>query len=134
MFWGMLDEGTLPEGDFRTDSDAMRRITRGWHRAVAALAHEGNDVIVDELWVHPWWLEDWREVLRDVRWWSVLLRARSAALTRREVQRGDRPIGLAAADLALAPTEGSFDLVIDTDARTVADCAAAVTNLISARG
>lgn len=33
LFWGMLDELDLPEGEFRTDSDAMCRITRGWHRA-----------------------------------------------------------------------------------------------------
>lgn len=60
MFWGMLDEARLPAGEFRTDSEEMRRITRGWHRAVAALAAEGNDVLVDELWTHRWWLEDWR--------------------------------------------------------------------------
>src|SRR5947209_9104808 len=75
LFWGVLDELDLPEGEFRTDSDAMRRITRGWHRAVAALAAEGNDVLVDELWTHRWWLEDWREVLQDFRWWPIMLTA-----------------------------------------------------------
>lgn len=130
MFWGMVDEGTLPTGVFRTDSDAMRRITRGWHRAVAALAREGSDVIVDELYVHDWWLADWREVLRDVPWWSVLLKASHDVLTARERQRGDRPIGLAHADLGYVPPEASFDLVIDTDAKTPAECAAAVTGLM----
>ncbi|HEV8656099.1 MAG TPA: AAA family ATPase [Candidatus Limnocylindria bacterium] len=131
MFWGMLDERTLPAGDFRTDSDAMRRITRGWHRAVAALAREGNSVIVDELWIHDWWLEDWRDVLGDLRWWSVLLSASVAELTRRELRRGDRPSGLAAADLARVPTQGSFDLVIDTNDLTVTDCVATITGLIT---
>lgn len=131
MFWGMLDERTLPVGNFRTDSDEMRRITRGWHRAVAALAREGNNVIVDELWTHHWWFEDWHQALGDLRWCSVLLKARLAALTAREVQRGDRPLGLAAADLAIAPTEEPFDLVIDTDTKTVAECVAAVIRLIT---
>lgn len=131
MFWGMLDEGTLPTGTFRSDSPAMRRITRGWHRAVAALAREGNDVIADELWTHGWWLQDWNEALGDLRRWSVLLKAQLPALTRREAERGDRPSGLAAADLAMAPSEGSFDLVIDTNAKTAAECAAAITDLVT---
>jgi chloramphenicol 3-O phosphotransferase len=59
LFWGMLKEERLPVGDFRTDSDAMRNITRGWHRAVAAMAAEGNSMIVDELGTHAWWLDDW---------------------------------------------------------------------------
>ncbi len=129
-FWGMLDEKALPVGDFRTDSDAMRRVTRGWHRAVAALAAEGNDVIVDDLGIHRWWLDDWNQVLGGLRWCSVLLKAGLNALMAREAQRGDRPVGLAAADLAMAPEDRSFDLVIDTEGRTVADCLAAITDLI----
>jgi chloramphenicol 3-O phosphotransferase len=129
-FWGMLDEGMLPVGDFRTDSDVMRRITRGWHRAVAALAAEGNDVIVDELGIHRWWFEDWSQLLGGLRWWSVLLRASLTALTAREAERGDRPAGLASRDLAIAPEDGSFDLVIDTEGRTVAEGVAAITDLI----
>jgi chloramphenicol 3-O phosphotransferase len=131
LFWGMLDERTLPVGEFRTDSDVMRRITRGWHRAVGALAAEGNDLIVDELWIHRWWLDDWGHVLTGLRWWSVLLKASLPALREREAARMDRPSGLAAADLTMAPEAWSFDLVIDTEGRTVAECAAAIAGLIS---
>jgi chloramphenicol 3-O phosphotransferase len=130
MFWGMLDERTLAVGDFRSDSHVMRQITRGWHRAVVAMVREGNDVIVDELWIHGWWLDDWREILAGVRWWSVLLRASSSVLSAREGRRSDRPPGLAASDLAHMPDDGSFDLVIDTDRRSVAECAAAILDLI----
>jgi chloramphenicol 3-O phosphotransferase len=131
-FWGMLEEETLPAGEFRTDSEAMARITRGWHRAVAALAREGNDVLVDELPIHRWWLDDWREVLEGLRWSSVLLTARLPTLTARESQRGDRPSGLAASDLVTVPTHEGFDLVIDTDDKTVDDCVAAIRSHIDA--
>jgi chloramphenicol 3-O phosphotransferase len=122
----MLDELDLPEGEFRTDSDAMRRITRGWHRAIAAIAAEGNDVLVDELWTHRWWLEDWREVLHDVRWWSILLTAGPEALAAREAERGDRPEGLAVSDLADSPDPALFDLVIDTTNKSVQECTAEI--------
>lgn len=131
MFWSMLDELSLPVGEFRTDSDEMRRITRGWHRAVAALAAEGNDVLVDELRTHRWWLEDWREVLKDIPWWSVLLTASDTALAERERRRGDRPEGLAAEDLRQHPDPALFDLVLGTTDKCVADCAAMIIDLIS---
>jgi chloramphenicol 3-O phosphotransferase len=131
MFWGMIDEINLPVGEFRTDSDVMRRITRGWHRSVAALAAEGNDVLVDEIGTHRWWLEDWREVLKDFRWWSVMMTASAGMLAARETVRGDRPEGLAARDLARPPDSAFFDLVIDTTDTTAADCAAAIMGLLS---
>jgi chloramphenicol 3-O phosphotransferase len=126
----MLDERMLPVGDFRTDSEVMRRITRGWHRAVAALVAEGSDVIVDEVAIHRWWLDDWARVLGSVRWWSVLLKASPTTLAAREAERGDRPPGLAAADLTVAPEDACFDLVIDTDGMTVAACVAAIASCI----
>jgi chloramphenicol 3-O phosphotransferase len=129
LFWGTLDERSV--GEFRTDSAAMRRVTRGWHRAVAALAHEGNNVIVDELWLHRWWLSDWSEALAGLRWWSVRLTAGVAELARREAVRGDRPAGLAAGDAANAPGgDDRFDLVLDTGEASAAECAAAIAALV----
>jgi chloramphenicol 3-O phosphotransferase len=131
MFWGMLDELRVPDARFRADSEVMGRITRGWHRAVAALAAEGNDVIVDELWTHRWWLDDWREVLNDFHWWAVMLTASAEALTMREARRGDRPGGLAAGDLAGPPDPARFDLVLDTTDMTAIECVAAIASLVS---
>lgn len=130
MFWGMVDERNLPAGGFRADSDVMRRITRGWHRSVAALAAEGNNVLVDELWTHRWWLEDWREVLKDFQWRSVMLTASPVVLAARESLCGDRPEGLAAGDSVRPPDPALFDLTIDTTTMTVPECAAAIASMI----
>jgi chloramphenicol 3-O phosphotransferase len=109
----------------------MRRITRGWHRAVAARAGEGNNVIVDELLLHRWWLSDWSEILDGYRWWSVRLTASVAELTRREANRADRPPGMAAEDAARAPDANElFDLVINPEAVSVADCVSSISELI----
>jgi chloramphenicol 3-O phosphotransferase len=131
LFWGMLEEPRLPVGDFRSDSEMMRRITRGWHRAVAALAREGNDVIVDELGTHRWWLEDWHEVLSGLCWWSVMLTASPSALAVREEERGDRPQGLAASDLHDLADSAGFDLVIDTSTITIAECASSIAAIVT---
>jgi chloramphenicol 3-O phosphotransferase len=131
LFWGMIDEADLPAGEFRTDSAVMRRLTRGWHRAVAALAAAGNDVIVDELWTHPWWLEDWRRVLEGFQYWSVMLTAHPDTLAARERARGDRPAGLAARDLVGQPDPASFDLALDTAALTPEECARTIADMIN---
>lgn len=86
------------------------------------MAAEGNDVIVDELSTHPWWLDDWRDVLRGARWWSVLLKASLSVLAERETLREDRPLGLAAMDAAGEADAAHFDLVIDTDGKSVGAC------------
>lgn len=131
LFWSMLDERSLPAGEFRSDTDEMRRITRGWHRAVAALASEGGDVIVDELLLHRWWLDDWTAALDGLRWWAVRLDAGVAELTRREAERADRPAGLAARDAAMAPVVSDFfDLAMDTEGASIADCAGAIAERV----
>lgn len=128
LFWSMLDEARLPDGEFRTDSAEMRRITFGWHRAVAALAAASNDVIVDDLPTHRWWLDDWREVLAGFEWWSVLLMANGAVLAEREARRGDRPGGLASSDLHRLVPGLDYDLVLDTTGLTICECAEAVAD------
>ncbi|MGA7669073.1 MAG: AAA family ATPase [Nitrolancea sp.] len=130
LFWGMLDEAKLSDGTFRTDSDVMRRVTRGWHHAVAALAEEGNNVIADELWTHQWWLDDWQDVLNGITWWPVMLTARAEVLAVREAHRGDRPAGLAQFDHARPVDPADFDLVLDTSDLTAAESATAIANFI----
>ncbi len=130
MFWGMLDESQLPFGEFRTDSESMSRVTRGWHRAVAALAAEGNDLIVDDLWTHDWWFEDWRSALDGITWWSVMLTAIPDALAARESERGDRPVGLAVSDLMRPVERAAFDLVVETSHLSAPQCAATIAEFL----
>lgn len=131
LFWGMLDEGQLSPPDFRADSPQMRLVTRGWHRAVASLARAGNDLIADEVLLYRWWLDDWREALRELPWWVVRLQASLSSLQARERERGDREPGLALRDLEQAEDPGEVALDLPTDRLSVAECAARVTALVA---
>jgi chloramphenicol 3-O phosphotransferase len=74
--------------------DVGRRVLQGMHRAVAALASCGNNVIVDEMLLDRTVLDDWVDALHDVSACVVRLRASLTTLEQREQQRG-HPAGLA---------------------------------------
>lgn len=131
LFWGMLDERWLSPPDFRADSSEMGRVTRGWHRAVASLAHAGNNVISDELLLQRWWVDDWRQTLEGLCWWLVRLHASRDSLQKREAERGDRPAGLASRDVEQAEDPGEVALDLVTDRLSVAECAARIAALVS---
>lgn len=84
---------TLDESEV---AEMLRRTRRGYHRAVAALAGAGNDVIMDYPLSEPWRLADLLTVLDNHDVTLVHVRTDPDELTRRERERGDRPIGLAA--------------------------------------
>jgi chloramphenicol 3-O phosphotransferase len=112
-----------------TYGDVGRRVLRGMHRAVAALAACGNNVIVDEMLLDRSVFDDWVDALRDLPVYLVRLRASLAALEQREQQRGNQP-GLARGhyednlidvyDLDLDTTDHPPDVVANTIAQRLA--------------
>jgi chloramphenicol 3-O phosphotransferase len=68
IFWGLVPAHLHGEGAWlRRESGKMDRITRGWHRAVAAIAREGNNVVVDELLLSKRWFDDWEQTLQGLK-------------------------------------------------------------------
>ncbi len=106
-----------------------RRVVNGMHRAVAALATSGNNVLVDEMLLDQVVLDDWVDALRDLPVCIVRLRASLATLEQREHQRGNAP-GLARGhlydnlidvyDLDLDTTEQSPDAIAQAIAHYLA--------------
>jgi chloramphenicol 3-O phosphotransferase len=115
----------------------MDRITRGWHRAVAAIAREGNNVVVDELLLTKRWFDDWELALEGLTYATVWLRSSAVTVEEREANRGDRPAGMAFSDHqageSMAAAGAHFDIVIDTDGLDVDACAAEIQRLIERR-
>ena len=105
-------------------TETLRRTRAGFHRAVAGMAAAGNDVIMDHLLSEPWRLADCLELFRPYAVFFVGVLCDPAELTRRELARGDREAGTAAAQLGLVHTHGEYDLTVDTTHRSAADCAA----------
>jgi chloramphenicol 3-O phosphotransferase len=90
------------------------RLLQGFHRAAAAYALAGNNVVIDDMLLDAASLADWTQALAGLDTRLVRLTAPLQALTRREAARERRRTpGLAAGHYALH--EGvDADLVIDT--------------------
>ncbi|MEU4620434.1 AAA family ATPase [Actinoplanes sp. NPDC023801] len=102
--------------------DMLTRTRRGYHRAVAGLASAGNDVIMDYPLSEPWRLVDLLETLRGFDVTLVEVRCAPEELDRRELARGDRPVGLARSQ-GLVYAVGDRDVVVDTTRTGPVACA-----------
>lgn len=100
----------------------VERALRGMRRAVAALAAQGNNLVVDDVMLGSE-MEDYRILLADFDVSVIAIRAPLAILEERERQRKDRLIGLARWQHDLVHEGMKYDLEIDTSADTPASCA-----------
>ncbi|HKD76442.1 MAG TPA: hypothetical protein VKB76_13145 [Ktedonobacterales bacterium] len=91
-----------------------QRAFRGMRHAVAAMAAEGNDLIVDEVLLGETWAE-YARLLAPFQVFLVGVRARLETLEARERGRGDRLIGLARWQFDRVHNGMAYHLEIDTD-------------------
>jgi chloramphenicol 3-O phosphotransferase len=112
-------------------ADMLRRTRLGYHRAVAALASAGNNVIMDYPLSEQWRLDDLLTVLHGYDVTLVEVRCAPDELDRRERDRGDRPLGLARSQ-SLLYGHGEFDIAVDTTDTAPADCATTIAQALDA--
>ena len=108
-----------------------RTVLSAYRAAVAAIARAGLDVIVDEVLLSEEDWEGWQRDLvgLDVTWVAVDLAP--DLLLERERARGDRVIGMAAAQVDVVHSYATYDLGVDTGVLTPEDAAAAIHARIS---
>lgn len=92
-----------------------RKVIRGMHKAIAAYAQAGNNVIIDYIQYENDWMDDLREALHgiDVIWVGVT--ASLETIQKREKQRGTSPIGHARSHYNTVHKGMKYDLMINTD-------------------
>lgn len=108
-----------------------RRILWGFHAAVAALADQGNHIIVDTIVLDAAEAADWRQALRRSQVFVVSLRASLAALEERERKRCQRA-GLARGHLDAVDVI-PFDVSIDTTSATLEQLAQQILDRLGVR-
>ena len=102
------------------------RVVHGYHRAVAALAADGLDLLLDECMVRPDWLADWLDVLAPFPVLLVGVHCSLAELERRERARGDRMVGQARGHHELVHADMRYDVEVDTSVSGPSECAARI--------
>jgi chloramphenicol 3-O phosphotransferase len=104
----------------------FQRTVLGFHRAVAGMAAAGNDVVVDHILGERWRLEDCLRVFDGLPVLFVGVRCSLPELERRERDRGNRTIGRAAVQFPLVHEHGVYDVEVDSERHTPAECAAQI--------
>ena len=108
-----------------TTGPVGERLMRGMHRAIAALAAAGNDLIVDDVVMNSE-LGDYRRLLAELDVSVVGVLASLDVLEARERQRGDRMIGLARWQYDQVHKGRDYDFTVDTTGATPQECAEAI--------
>lgn len=109
----------------------FRRLEAAWIEGVAAMAHGGARVIVDEVFLGGAESQRrWREALGglDVLWVGV--RCDGTVAAGREIARGDRVPGMAARQADLVHQGVKYDLEVDTAHAESLECARVIASYI----
>ena len=99
---------------------------RGMRRAVAAMADEGCNMVVDEVIFAAADVDDYRTLLRAHDLQVVGVHAPLDVLEAREKARGDRAIGLARGQFGIVHRGIAYDFEVDTGRASADDCAQAI--------
>jgi chloramphenicol 3-O phosphotransferase len=116
-----IEEQGLPAVVIKTGA-LGERLMRGMRGAIAAMAAERNDMIVDEVMEAPA-KDDYARRLADFDAAFVGVFAPLPVLEAREKARGDRMIGLARRQFERIHRVIAYDLEIDTRTATSLECA-----------
>lgn len=95
-----------------------QKIIKGMHRAIAAYAKAGNNVIVDYIMYDPEWHDDLISVLSGVPVIAVGVTASLPIVQQREKMRGTSPEGHARSIYNTVHQGWKYDLEINTDEMT----------------
>jgi chloramphenicol 3-O phosphotransferase len=101
----------------------LRALLHTYQDGVAANARRGVDMLVDEACLDEELMSRWRSVLSGFAVLWVAVRCDVAEMARREACRGDRPLGLAAAQAEVVHRGALYDLELDTTVSSTAELA-----------
>jgi chloramphenicol 3-O phosphotransferase len=144
-FWNAIDERWMEHGPrasegFLWTEDATvvagpvgQRLAAGMRAALAACARAGNDLLVDDVFIDPSWLDGWRSELTGIELLLVGIVAPVHVLEDRESARGNRIPGEARAQVDVIHDGIEYDLVVDTSRQSPEECARAILAALSQR-
>ncbi len=117
MIFETVQEQGLPSVVIRT-GPVMARAMRGMRHAIAAMAAQQNDLVVDDVMLDAADAEEYRALLTHTQLRFVGLFAPLDVIEARERARGDRRLGLARWQFERVHQGQRYDLEIETSAST----------------
>ena len=109
----------------------FRALEAAWIEGVAAMARAGAGVIVDEVFLGGAASQRrWREALGTLQVLWVGVHCDLAVVAGREIARGDRIPGMAAAQVDLVHQGVAYDLEVDTTHAEAVECAQAIVGRV----
>jgi chloramphenicol 3-O phosphotransferase len=135
VFWNAIDERWMEHGPRAADGflwsdDATivpgpvgQQLAAGMRAAIAACARQGNDILVDDVFIDPAWLDGWRSELTGLNWLLVGVFAPLEVLEERETARRNRIAGEARRQVDSIHAGVTYDLVVDTATHSPDECA-----------
>lgn len=122
----------LADGSVRCEAGSVgRAVFRTYQRTVAAWAHDGRDVIVDECAFDREQGDGWADALDGIATLWVAVHCAPDVVAQRERDRGDRIEGLAASQLAHVHANRTYDLELDTTTTPTDESVAALEHAIT---
>ena len=115
--------------EFAADGEVIvgpqfRRLEAAWIEGIAAMARAGARVIIDEVFLGgPLSQQRWQQGLGDLQVLWVGVRCDAAIAADREIARGDRVVGMAAAQADLVHNGVRYDVEVDTAQAESMECA-----------
>ena len=119
MTFETKQEGASPSVVIKT-GPVMERTMHGMRHAIAALAAQGNDLVVDDVMMQEAEADEYRSLRTGANLRFVGLFAPLEVLERRELTRGDRQLGLARWQFNRVHHGQKYDLKIETSDSTPA--------------
>ena len=105
----------------------FRALETAWIAGIAAMAHAGARVIVDEVFLGGAASQQrWKNALGTLGVLWVAVRCDAAVVAAREVARGDRVAGMAASQAEVVHQGVAYDLQVDTTHAEALACARAI--------
>jgi chloramphenicol 3-O phosphotransferase len=98
-----------------TIGSAGTRIIHGMHRALAAYADAGNNIIVDYILYDPVWIIDLKKVLADYTVYLIGFKGPLSVIEERERVRATSPAGHARSHYDTVHVGIEYDLVVDIE-------------------
>lgn len=119
-----------PDGEVIIEPE-FRRLEAAWMEGIAATARAGARVVVDDAFLGGAASQQrWKQALGPLQVLWVGVRCDSAVAEGREIARGDRVAGMAAAQADLVHQGVAYDMEVDTTHREALECAREIASRV----